>query len=162
MEGTGPDHTQGNVENNSEEIATAISLANEYPDIVKAIAGGNEAVIQWSETYFVYLKAILKWVNHLQTAKASGALTPDVLITSSDNYVAWGGGNPIYHADELTELMRAVDFISVHTYPFHDSFYNPSFWGVLPEEDSMPVESMTEATLQRAIAYARKQFSAVA
>ncbi|MGB1336030.1 MAG: glycosyl hydrolase family 17 protein [Luminiphilus sp.] len=162
VEGTGPDHTQGNVENNSQEIATAIRLANEYPDIVKAIAVGNEAMVQWAVTYFVYPKTILKWVNHLQEAKASGALIPDVWITSSDNYESWGGGNPIYHTEELTELMRAVDFVSVHTYPFHDSFYNPSFWGVLPEEESLPFEAMTEATMQRAIAYARKQYSAVA
>ena len=162
VEGTGPDHTQGNVENNSQEIATAIRLANEYPDIVKAIAVGNEAMVQWAVTYFVYPKTILKWVNHLQEAKASGALTPDVWITSSDNYESWGGGNPIYHTEELTELMRAVDFVSVHTYPFHDSFYNPSFWGVLPDEESLPFEAMTEATMQRAIAYAKKQYSAVA
>ena len=58
--------------------------------------------------------------------------------------------------------MRAVDFVSVHTYPFHDSFYNPSFWGVLPEEETLPFEVMTEATMQRAIAYAKKQYSAVA
>ena len=162
VEGTGPDHTQGNVKNNSQEIATAIRLANEYPDIVKAIAVGNEAMVQWAVTYFVYPKTILKWVKHLQDAKASGALTPDVWITSSDNYESWGGGNPIYHTEELTELMRAVDFVSVHTYPFHDSFYNPSFWGVLPDEESLPFEAMTEATMQRAIAYAKKQYSAVA
>ena len=76
VEGTGPDHTQGNIENNSQEIATAIGLANEYPDIVKAIAVGNEAMVQWAVSYFVYPKTILKWVNHLQEAKASGALTP--------------------------------------------------------------------------------------
>ena len=45
IEGTGPDHTQGNLQNNSQEINTAIRLANEYPDIVKAIAVGNEAMV---------------------------------------------------------------------------------------------------------------------
>ena len=110
----------------------------------------------------MYPETILRWINHLQEAKASGALTPDVWITSSDNYESWGGGNPIYHTEELTELMQAVDFVSVHTYPFHDSFYNPSFWGVLPDEESLPFEAMTEATMQRAIAYAKNQDAAVA
>ena len=132
MEGTGPDSTQGNVENNSQEIATAMRLASEYPSIVKAIAVGNEAMVQWAVTYFVHPKTILKWVNYLQTAKASDALTSDVLITSSDNYESWRGGNPICHTEELTELMRAVDFISVHTYPFHDFFIIPCSGGVLP------------------------------
>ena len=96
----GPDHTQGNVENNSQEIATAIRLANEYPDIVKAIAVGNEAMVQWAVTYFVYPKTILKWVNHLQAAKASGAYSRR-MDHFSDNYESWGGGNPIYHTKSL-------------------------------------------------------------
>jgi hypothetical protein len=33
---------------------------------------------------------------------------------------------------------------------------------VLPEEESLPFEAMTEGTMQRAIAYAKKQYSAVA
>ncbi len=84
VEGTGPDHTQGNQENNSVEIDTAIRLANEYPDIVKAIAVGNEAMVQWAVTYFVYPKTILKWVNYLQDAKANGDLmathTPSTIL----------------------------------------------------------------------------------
>ncbi len=121
VEGTGPDHSQGNLGNNSREINTAVELANKYPDIVKAIAVGNEAMVQWAVNYFVYPKTILKWVNYLQAAKASGDLTPDVWITSSDNYESWGGGNVIYHTADLTKLLEAVDFVSVHTYPFHDS-----------------------------------------
>jgi len=45
VEGTGPDHNEGNVANNTQEIETAIRLANAYPDIVKAIAVGNEAMV---------------------------------------------------------------------------------------------------------------------
>jgi exo-beta-1,3-glucanase (GH17 family) len=161
VEGTGPDHTQGDVENNSREVEAAIELANEYPDVVKAISVGNEAMVQWAVNYFVYPKTILKWVNYLQDAKAAGELPAGVWITSSDNYESWGGGNPIYHTAALTELMQAVDFISVHTYPFHDSFYNPSFWGVLPAEESLPFEAMTEATMHRAIDYAKSQYQAV-
>jgi exo-beta-1,3-glucanase (GH17 family) len=161
VEGTGPDHTQGDVENNSGEVEAAIELANEYPDVVKAISVGNEAMVQWAVNYFVYPKTILKWVNYLQDAKAAGELPAGVWITSSDNYESWGGGNPIYHTAALTELMQAVDFISVHTYPFHDSFYNPSFWGVLPAEESLPFEAMTEATMHRAIDYAKSQYQAV-
>ena len=161
IEGTGPDHTQGNLQNNSQEINTAIRLANEYPDIVKAIAVGNEAMVQWAVTYFVYPKTILKWVNYLQAAKASGELTADVWVTSSDNYESWGGGNPVYHTADLTQLFEAVDFVSVHTYPFHDSFYNPSFWGVLPSEEALPFDEMTGLTMDRAIAYAKGQYQSV-
>ena len=161
VEGTGPDHTQGNLENNSREIETAIRLANEYPDIVKAIAVGNEAMVQWAVTYFVYPKTILKWVNYLQEAKASGALKADVWVTSSDNYESWGGGNTIYHTEDLTQLFEAVDFVSVHTYPFHDSFYNPSFWGVLPDEEALSFEEMTGFAMDRAVTYAKGQYQSV-
>ena len=161
IEGTGPDHTEGNLQNNSQEIDTAIRLANEHPDIVKAISVGNEAMVQWAVTYFVYPKTILKWVNYLQAAKASGELKADVWVTSSDNYESWGGGNPVYHTADLTQLFEAVDFVSVHTYPFHDSFYNPSFWGVLPSEEALPFDEMTGLTMDRAIAYAKGQYQSV-
>ena len=157
----GPDHTQENRENNTREIETAVRLANAYPNIVKAIAVGNEAMVQWAVNYFVYPKTILKWVNFLQEAKAAGELNAYVWITSSDNYESWGGGNSVYHTQDLTKLMQAVDFISVHTYPFHDSFYNPSFWGVLPEEESLSFEAMTYAAMERAVNYAQKQYQAV-
>jgi hypothetical protein len=136
-------------------------LSNQYPHIVKAIAVGNEAMVQWAVSYFVYPKTILKWVNYLQEAKTKGELSEDVWITSSDNYESWGGGNPIYHTPELTQLMQAVDFVSVHTYPFHDSFYNPSFWGVEPDEEALDFQSMTDASMRRTIDYAKKQYQAV-
>ena len=161
VEGTGPDHTQGDVANNTREIEAAVRLSNQYPHIVKAIAVGNEAMVQWAVSYFVYPKTILKWVNYLQDAKTKGELSKDVWITSSDNYESWGGGNPIYHTSELTQLMQAVDFVSVHTYPFHDSFYNPSFWGVEPDEEALSFELMTDASMRRTIEYAQKQYQAV-
>ena len=40
VEGTGPDHTQGDVANNTREIEAAVRLSNQYPHIVKAIAVG--------------------------------------------------------------------------------------------------------------------------
>lgn len=161
VNGTVPDHTTGNVENNTQEIETAVRLANSHPDIVKAIAVGNEAMVQWAVQYFVYPPVILKWVNHLQALKAQGALAPDIWITSSDNYESWGGGNTVYKTEDLVELMQAVDFISVHTYPFHDSFYNSEFWGVLADEEALDPQTMTAAVMRRAVDYARSQYDAV-
>jgi exo-beta-1,3-glucanase (GH17 family) len=157
----GTDHSQGNVDNNTKEIDTAVAMANEYPDIVKAIAVGNEAMVQWAVNYFVYPKTILKWVNHLQSLKASGQLNSDIWITSSDNYESWGGGSTVYHTDDLVSLINAVDFLSVHTYPFHDSFYNQDFWGVLPDEEQLPKTQMIDATMKRAVEYGASQYQGV-
>ena len=157
-----PIHEEENEENNRAEIDMAVALANEYPDIVKFIAVGNEAMVHWATKYFVYPKTILRWVNYLQNLKKNNQLSSDIWITSSDNYESWGGGHKNYHTEDLTALIKAVDFLSVHTYPFHDSHYNPNYWGVLKTEASLSKSEMAEATMLRAKQYAISQYQAVA
>ena len=98
-------HNAGNVENNTAEREAAVKMAQTYPYIVKIIAVGNEAMVQWAINYFVYPNVILKWVDYLKELRKKGEIPTGIWITSSDNYESWGGGNPIYHTDELTELM---------------------------------------------------------
>lgn len=115
-------------EANEAQILVAAHLANKYPDIVKVIAVGNEAMVKWAATYYVEPWIILKWVNHLQERKKEGKLPKDLWITSSDNFASWGGGGDEYHVEDLNKLIKAVDFLSVHTYPMHDTHYQPEFW----------------------------------
>ena len=157
-----PNHHGENLENNSTEIATAVALANQYPDIVKVIAVGNEAMVHWAATYFVYPDVILKWVNYLQGLKQSGELSADLWITSSENYAAWGGGAKDYRTEHLAALVKAVDFLSVHTYPFHDTHYNPDYWGVLEDKEGLSELQMIEAAMLRAKQYAISQHQGVA
>ncbi len=58
------DHRVEDAAWNQLEIEAAIRLASEYPDIVKIIAVGNEAMVDW-QTHFVPAAVILKWVNVL-------------------------------------------------------------------------------------------------
>ncbi len=155
-----PDH---NVESeaNAPQIAKAVELANQYPDIVKVIAVGNEAMVKWAETYYVQPDVILKWVNHLQELKKSGKLSKDLWITSSDNFASWGGGDPIYHVEDLNKLIKAVDYISVHTYPMHDTHYNPMFWGVRNNETASTDLEKIDAAMLRAKEYAVSQYNGV-
>lgn len=155
-------HNAGNVENNTAEVEAAIQMANDYPDIVKIIAVGNEAMVQWAVKYFVTPNVILKWVNHLQDLKKSGGIPEDIWITSSDNYESWGGGAKSYHTKGLTALVKAVDFVSLHTYPFHDSHYNPAFWGVPPEEENLSDVEKIDAAMLRAKNYAISQYQSSA
>jgi len=122
-----PNH---NVESeaNKPQIEETVRLANKYPDIVKVIAVGNEAMVKWAATYYVQPDVILKWVNHLQDLKKEGKLSKDLWITSSDNFASWGGGGEEYHVEDLNKLIKAVDYISMHTYPMHDTHYQPEFW----------------------------------
>ncbi|QBZ98921.1 glycosyl hydrolase family 17 protein [Flavobacterium sangjuense] len=148
-------------EANATEIARAVELANEYPEIVKIIAVGNEAMVKWATSYFVQPGVILKWVNHLQELKKSGKLPNDLWITSSDNFASWGGGDSQYHVPDLEKLIKAVDYISMHTYPMHDTHYNPAFWGVLEKESHLTDIEKINAAMLRAKEYAISQYEAV-
>jgi exo-beta-1,3-glucanase (GH17 family) len=151
-------HKAGNIENNTAEIEAAVKMAQTYPDIVKIIAVGNEAMVQWAINYFVYPNVILKWVDYLKELRDRGEIPSSVWLTSSDNYESWGGGANSYQTDELAALVKAVDFISLHTYPFHDSHYNPTFWGVPEEEEDLPKLQQIEAAMLRAKNYAISQY----
>ncbi|MFK7832744.1 MAG: glycosyl hydrolase family 17 [Winogradskyella sp.] len=155
-----PDHTQGN-ESNAKEIEMAVALAAEFPDIVKVIAVGNEAMVTWQAQYFVQPHIILKWVNYLQDLKKSGKLPEDLWITSSDNFASWGGGDESYHNDDLNKLIIAVDFISMHTYPMHDTHYNPAFWGVRDNEVGLSDIEKIDAAMDRSLEYAKSQYNSV-
>jgi exo-beta-1,3-glucanase (GH17 family) len=158
--GIEPDH---NVESelNAAEINRAAALAAQYPDVVKIIAVGNEAMVKWAASYYVQPEVILKWVNHLQGLKKKGDLPADIWITSSDNFASWGGGEEQYHTKELNELIKAVDYISVHTYPMHDTHYNPVFWGTAKNDSLLTKEQKIEKAIERSIGYAQDQYNRV-
>jgi len=156
-----PDHNQES-ETNAIEIDKAVDLANLYPDIVKIIAVGNEAMVKWQELYYVQPGIILKWVNHLQDLKKSGKLPQDLWVTSSDNFASWGGGEDQYHVDDLNTLIQAVDYVSMHTYPMHDTHYNPEFWGVPENESQLSDIEKIDAAMVRSLEYAKSQYKSVA
>ncbi|WP_438963928.1 glycosyl hydrolase family 17 protein [Winogradskyella sp.] len=147
--------------NNAGEIDRAVALANKYPDIVKIIAVGNEAMVKWATSYYVQPRIILKWVNQLQDLKKQGKLPRDLWITSSDDFSSWGGGDPEYHVEDLEKLIRAVDYISMHTYPYHNTHYNPEFWGVPEAHSNMPNATKIEMAMERSIKFAQKQYDSV-
>lgn len=149
-------------ERNEVEIQTAVTLANAYPAIVKIIAVGNEAMVKWATDYYVQPSVILKWVTHLQELKKEGALPKSLWITSSDNFASWGGGGAEYHNEDLEKLIAAVDYISVHTYPFHDTHYNPSFWhGNEMHVNTLTLQERIDAAMLRSRDYAVNQFNNV-
>ena len=153
-----PNHDKEDEEANTKEIQTAVALTNKYPDIVKIIAVGNEAMVKWAASYFVQPWVILKYVNQLQELKKTNKLPSDLWITSSDNFASWGGGGTEYHVEDLEKLIQAVDYVSLHTYPMHDTHYNPDFWGISAEEENLPAIEKIEAAMVRARDYAISQY----
>lgn len=157
--GETPNHNAEDIEGNTSEIERGVALAKKYPEIVKIIAVGNEAMVKWAESYYVQPMVILKWVNHLQNLKKEGKLNKDIWITSSDNFASWGGGDSIYHCKDLEKLIRAVDYVSLHTYPMHDTHYNPVFWGTLESELHLTKSKAIDRIMNRAVLYAKKQYA---
>lgn len=155
-----PDHNLES-ERNAVEIETAAALAKKYPDIVKIIAVGNEAMVRWAASYYVQPSVILKWVNHLQELKKKGELPADLWITSSDDFASWGGGDPSYQTKDLEALIKAVDYVSMHTYPMHNTYYNPQFWEVPESELELTELEKVDAAMLRALEFAKKQYQDV-
>jgi len=148
-------------ERNVIEIAEAVRLTNDYPEIIKIIAVGNEAMVNWATSYYVTPNIILKWVNHLQELKKQNQLPKEVWITSSDDFASWGGGDTSYHTKDLEAIIKAVDYVSMHTYPYHNTHYNPDFWQSNSNENHFEDLQKVNAAMVRAQLFAQKQFENV-
>lgn len=146
---------------NAIEVNRAIELAKQYPDIVKIITVGNEAMVKWATAYYVEPSIILKWVKHIQDIKKDGQIDQNLWVTSSDNFASWGGGSSDYHVPDLKELLKAVDYVSMHTYPMHDTHYNPSFWGITETDQTLTKTQQVKIAMDASIAYAQSQYNSV-
>ena len=156
-----PIHNEEDLEGNKVEIAEAVRLAQDYQDIVKVIAVGNEAMVHWATSYHLEPKYILKWVKYLQDLKINGTINNNIWITSSDNFASWGGGSEEYHNDDLDELIRSVDYVSMHTYAFHDTYYNPIFWNLSGDSEDLSKKDIIKKAIQKAVEYELSQFNSV-
>lgn len=85
---------------NAEEVGRAIGLAHRYPEIVVAVAVGNEALVDWTD-HLVPVESVIAYVRTVKAAI-------DQPVTVAENYVPW-----TVHTDLAGEL----DFVSIHTYP---------------------------------------------
>ena len=155
-----PNHDVESIQNEG-EIERVVALANKYPKIVKVIAVGNEAMVRWATSYYVQPNVILKWVNHLQELKKKGDLPEDLWITSSDDFSSWGGGDESYRIKDLEDLIKAVDYVSMHTYAYHNSHYNPEFWKVPDNEHQLSDKEKIDNSMYRALEFAKKQYKDV-
>ena len=155
-----PNHDEEDLLANQREVDAAVEFAKAYSNIVKVIAVGNEAMVRWAAAYYVQPKVVLKWVQHFQALKQAGEIESGIWVTSSDNFASWGGGEASYQTPTLDALILAVDFVSMHTYPFHDTHYNPAFWNQHSDVPSTrDPQADVSAAMARAAAYAQDQYA---
>lgn len=93
-----PDHRA----RNDAEVEAALALAAEFPDIVAALAVGNEVLVDWSFQP-VPPDRVIELVRRVRARTT-------LPVTVADNYKAWT--TPAGRA-----LAREVDFVSLHSYP---------------------------------------------
>jgi hypothetical protein len=118
-------------------------------------------MIRWATSYFVRPNVILKWVNHLQDLKVNGTLSKDLWVTCSDDFASWGGGDPSYRVKDLEDIIKSVDYVSMHTYAYHNSHYNPVFWKVPDNEQQLSDIEKIDNAMLRALEFAKKQYKDV-
>jgi hypothetical protein len=81
-------------------------------------------------------------------------------LTSSDNFAVWGAEEQ-YRKESLTKLLNEIDFISLHTYPFHDTHWNPGFWQLPEEESNKSPEAIAHLSMTAAFERAVDQYNMV-
>jgi len=92
---------QENKSINLKQIRKLIGFANKYPEIIFSLSAGNEACVDWTDHY-VPVEKVIEYVRMIKKE----AKQP---VTFCENYLPW--------LDKLKDLVEAVDFISIHTYP---------------------------------------------
>lgn len=146
---------------NRAEMDKAIEMAQNYPEIIKVIAVGNEAMVEW-QAHDIPVSVVLGYVNELQGLKADGTIPADIWITSSDNQAVWSGTDPRVSGqlDDLNALIAAVDYISLHTYPFHDTHHVPDFWEVPANQAALTDQQKIDAAMVRSLNRVKEQYAA--
>jgi exo-beta-1,3-glucanase (GH17 family) len=86
---------------NRKEVAQAIALANEFPDVVMALGIGNETLVSWS-TYRTSSEVLLKYLREVRAAVKQPITTCD--------------GEAFWNTPQSVEIGLNCDFIAVHAY----------------------------------------------
>jgi glucan 1,3-beta-glucosidase len=92
----------GNRAKNAQQIATAVALANQYPGVISAVVVGNEVLLRGEMT-----------PGDLVAAIGSLKAQVRVPVTYADVWEFWL---------RYREVVRAVDFITIHILPFWEDF----------------------------------------
>jgi exo-beta-1,3-glucanase (GH17 family) len=135
---------QSHVEHNRAEVARAVALANEFPDIVLAVSIGNETMVSWSfvptrpdimAAYIAQVRAQIKQP-----------------VTTNDNWA--------FYADAPKAITDIIDFAAVHTYCELDTVFIASKWDWM-QENVEPGQQRAKAMMDAAMACAESDYQAV-
>ncbi|MDG1451768.1 MAG: glycosyl hydrolase family 17 protein, partial [Polaribacter sp.] len=66
-----------------------------------------------------------------------------------------------YRVEDLEALIKSVDYVSMHTYAYHNSHYNPGFWKVPDNELHLTDKQKIDRSIERALEFSKKQYKDV-
>jgi hypothetical protein len=107
---------------------------------VAAVSVGNETMVEWSGA-----QDRPGGDGRLHAPVRSAIKQP---VTTDDNWLFWASVPKV--------IADVVDFAAVHTYPFLDTFYNPTAWDW--RQKRCPPSSARQAMVDASMAEAKLQF----
>ncbi len=126
---------------NQAELDACIRLANSYREIVATVSVGNETMVEWS-THKVDPVVMGGYIRKVRAAIQQP-------VTTNDNFLFWKSAPKV-----ITDV---VDYAAVHTYPFLDTFYNPS--AIDWRQKAVAADQRAAAMVAAAVAVAKSQFA---
>jgi exo-beta-1,3-glucanase (GH17 family) len=126
---------------NQAELDACIRLANSYREIVATVSVGNETMVEWS-THKVDPVVMGGYIRKVRSAIQQP-------VTTNDNFLFWKSAPKV-----ITDV---VDYAAVHTYPFLDTFYNPS--AIDWRQKAVAADQRAAAMVAAAVAVAKSQFA---
>lgn len=125
---------------NIAELDACIALANAFRDIVVAVSVGNETMVEWS-AHKVPVADMARYIKRVRSAIRQP-------VTTDDNWLFW--------ASVPKAIAEVVDYAAVHTYPFLDTFYNPTAYDW--RQKAAPEATRAKAMMDATVAEAKSQF----
>ncbi len=133
----------GNDTFNQAEIARGIALANQYPSQVLVVSVGNETMVNWS-----FNRVAPAQMATYITQVRNGIKQP---VTTDDNYA--------FFAAAPAEILRAIDFVALHTYSLIDSVTTPGSWD-WRQEGAAAGTARAAAMMDASIVKAKQDYAA--
>jgi exo-beta-1,3-glucanase (GH17 family) len=134
---------------NMEQCDKAIELAGTYSDIVLAVSVGNETLVDWSAIAIPPADLVV-YIEYVR----DGITQP---VTTDDNWEPFYMRHEDGSAYDTLQVIEALDFVTIHTYPLWDSNYSLWDW---KQEDVSETER-AEAMMDAAIEYAQGNYNSV-
>lgn len=133
---------------NQAEIARGIALAKAHTSTIVALSVGNETLVSWT----AHPQPAAQLARYIQTAR--NAVTQPVTTDENWAVLAKQGSE-----QDATAVIKAVDFVAMHTYPLIDTVFNPNLWNW--KQTAVATDRRAEAMMDAALARAQFEFNAV-